>query len=314
MASLIDTFLANIKQKGFVKSNRFVAFIRPNRWVTQKLGYASSFDISTRLAITCYSSAISTPTFLTHEFGVTNPQRVIPYGWNANNSSGISLEFYCLGDYFEKEVFYNWMRTICDPQTREIAYYDDFTKGTEIDIVLLPNFEASFEGVMEYIQNTDQVTALPGYTFTEVYPYMYNFNGGNVNYSSVTAPASVKVDFMFREMHPFSWKPDTSVFGELKPVSAGEYSSFKKDVVNKTLEDSQRDFAEYKKRLNKIEKEREKIAKEYDQRRNVPRGVDGKLLNPKVDGLPAENPNDRISSSLFGALSFVQQGRGFGIF
>jgi hypothetical protein len=324
---LIDTFLANIRDKGFVKSNRFVSFIRTNPYVTQALGYSNSFDISTRLAVTCYSANVQSPTFLTHEFGVTSPNRLIPYAINSNNASGISMEFYCLGDYFEKEFFTNWMRTIVYPVTRQVAYYDDFAKGTEIDVVLLPNFVADFEGVMDYIENSDKKInegSLPGFTFTEVYPFMYTFNGGSVNYQANTTPASVKIDFMFREMHPFMWKPPTpgtiakpnnySRFTDEEALQRVSNFNGKAETVKAKYEDSKKEFQQYLKKLNKIQYEKQKIAKEYDQKRNIPRGVDGKLLNPQVDGLPAENPNDRIRQSLFGALSFVQQGRGFGIF
>jgi hypothetical protein len=313
MPPLIDTFLANIKQNGFVKSNRFVAMIRPNNFVANALGYSSGLEIANRLAVTCYSASIQAPTLFTHEFGVTNPARLIPYGWNSNNASGMSMEFYLLGDYFEKEIFHQWMRTIVNPETRNVAYYDDFAKGTEIDIVLLPNFVRDFEELLEFVSNnnTDRTTSqFPGYTFTEVYPYMYTFNTGSVNYSPVNVPTSVRVDFMFREMHPFNWKP--SSMGTI--IQPNDYNAFRAEVVNSNLVSARAEFQQYVKSLNKISYEKQKIAEQYNQSRNIPRGVDGELLNPKVDGLPAENPYDRIRRSLFGALSFVQQGRGFGIF
>lgn len=333
MPPIIDSFLSAIKNHGFVKSNRFMAFIHPNQYVSTRLGYTSPLsNITSRLALTCFSAAVQTPTFMTHDFNVTNPQRLIPYAMNTNNASGMGMEFYCLGDYFEKEFFHRWQRIIVDPMSREVAYYDDYTKGSKIDIVLLPNIVRDFETLADYMAtSTDpKEFRLPGYTFTEVYPYMYSYNGGNVNYAPNTSSANVKVDFMFRDMHPFGWAPDAppneiANVGAFKPFTDKDTlkkvytpdGAWKKlynaEAAKAEWQQSQRDFTEYQRKLNTIDYEKKIVLEGYNQSRNIQRGVDGKLLNPKVDGLPAENPNDRIRSALFGALSFVQQAQGFGI-
>jgi hypothetical protein len=332
MPTLIDSFLATVKQNGFVKSNRFVAFIRPNKYVAEKLGYfgGAAMDITSRLALTCFSASIQAPTLMTNEFNITSPQRLIPYASNSNNASGMSMEFYCLGDFFEKEVFHLWQRNIVDPTTRSVAYYDDYAKGTEIDIVILPNFVRDLEELVNYMGGgADDLPPLPGYTFTEVYPLTYTYNGGSVNYSASTAPATVKVDFMFREMHPFNWTfpplvempsvdsftpfTDKDTLSKVYTPPGAWQTLYNAEAAKAEYENAQREFTQYQKSLTKIEYEKQKIAQQYNQSSNIPRGVDGNLLNPKVDGLPAENPNDRIRQSLFGVLSFVQQAQGFGI-
>lgn len=318
----IDTFLSQIRDKGFVKQNRFVAFIRPNQYVASRyLGYGGqSLAISQRLAVTCFSATIPTPSVMTTEFGITIPSRLVPYALNTNNQSGASFEFYCLGDMFEKELFPRWIEGIINPKTREPDYYDNYTKGSEIDLVIVPNIVKTFDEIVDFVSTASRRRAreLSGFTFTEVYPYIYSYNNGSMNYSASTSPTTVKVDFMYREIIPFN-RPDDSGPSDprtnLPVVEIGDTqtSLFQREIQEFSLDDAYREYGQAQKRNLSAQYEKKRVAELYNQTSNVPRGVDGKLLNPKVDGLPAENPNDRIRSALFGALSFVDQARGFGI-
>lgn len=310
----IDTFLAEIKDKGFVKSNRFVAFIRPNSYVSsQYLGFGGrTLGISQRLAVTCFSASIPSPSMMTSEFGISYPSRLVPYAKSSNNQSGASFEFYCLGDMFEKELFPKWIEGIVNPETKEVDFYENYTLGSEIDLILVPNIVQSYDEVVEFVSSASsrRNKSMSGFTFTEVYPYMYAYNNNSVNYQSTTTPATVKVDFMFRDIVPFGKLPNSTRI-EIDDVDT---SLFRKEIKEYSIAQAQRDFHESQQRELTSRYEKERVAEVYNQSRNVPRGVDGKLLNPKVDGLPEENPDDRIRRALFGALAFVQQGRGFGIF
>lgn len=317
----IDTFIAQIRDKGFVKSNRFVAFIRPNNHVTSRyLGYEGGQSISAvtqRLAMTCYSASIQSPSFFTHEFGVTLPNRLVPYALNTNNGSGASFEFYCLGDMFEKEVFHKWMRNIVDPYTREVDYYNDYAKNTEIDLLIVPNYVETLDELIEFVSigSAGGRTPFSGFTFTEVYPYNYTYSDGSLNWSPSTSPATVKVDFMFREIIPFGSYPKARIdIGDTQQsLSWDQSNAFTIEKANQRIKEQEKSLNEIGKRQLKNQKEKERIAREYNQSRNLTRGVDGKLLNPKVDGLPPEKYGSTLDDILRRGLSFVEQARGFGI-
>lgn len=268
----IDTFLTEIRKRGFVKPNRFIAFIRPNQYVAQNyLGYGgASLAISQRLALTCFSASIPSISMMSSEFGISSPSRLIPYAKTTNNQSGAALEFYCLGDMFEKEVFHKWIDGIINPTTKEVDYYDNYTKGSEIDLIVVPNIVKTYDQIVEFVANPTMNRVLTGFTFTEVYPYIYTYNSGSVNYQPNTSPTTVKVDFMFREILPFGSLPPSRI--EIPEDTA--INPFRKEIKEYTLEEARRDFAEAQRRELNIQYE------------------------------------NNIQRALFSALSFVQQGIG----
>jgi hypothetical protein len=174
---------------------------------------------------------------------------------------------------------------------------------------------------------------------TEIYPYNFTINGGAQAYSNSPEPLKVKVDFMYREISRINEPKITGIDNAMRIVDDnGNFTRqtvretaesllsrsallrsinqtySRSDVVQTTLEESQRDFKESQRRESKSSLEKAYTRQKYNQEQNVPRGVDGKLINPKVDGLPEENPNDQISQLLTKALTFVAQGQGFGQF
>jgi hypothetical protein len=129
---------------------------------------------------------------------VTQPVRLIPYGINTNNTAGVSIEFYVLGDMFEKNLFQLWQNIIIDPITKQQSYYNDYAKGSSIIIAQIPNIVSSFEGSLKAIVELEQIA---GIKLSEIYPYNFTVNGGSQNYASANEPLKVKVDFMFREIN-----------------------------------------------------------------------------------------------------------------
>lgn len=332
MAKFIDGFLANMRDKGFARPNRYLVLIQPNPAVASALGYNPE-ELKQRLAMTCSSATLPSKSFMTHEMAISQPTRMIPYAINSNNSSGASFEFYVLGDMFEKNIFELWQNLIVDPVTKEQSFYDDYAKGSSIIVAEIPNFVSSLEGAMEVLGNRD--TSISGITLTEIYPYNFTINGGSQNYGTAQEPLKVKVDFMFREVTRINQPRPRGIDSALRAVDEnGRFvretvresamsilersrlmqdlrKKFTADVVDATLQDAQNDFKEMQRRESKSMVEKYYERKKYDQTRNVPRGVDGRLLNPKVDGLPATNPNDEISQLLTQGLTFLAQGQGF---
>jgi len=195
-ARFIDSFIANMKYKGFAKANRYLVLVEPNPYVASKLGFNAS-TIKQRLAMTCSSVAQPSKSFMTHEMSVTQPVRLIPYGINTNNSAGVSVEFNVLGDYFEQNIFQIWQNLIIDPVTKQQSYYDDYAKGSSMIIAQVPNNISSYEEGLKALVETEEISGL---RLSEIYPYNFTVNGGSQNYASATEPLKIKVDFMFREI------------------------------------------------------------------------------------------------------------------
>ena len=333
--NFVDGFMANMRDKGFAKANRYLVLIEPNPSIAASLGYSSE-EIKQRLSMTNFAVTLPQKSFMTHEINITQPARLVPYAINSNNSAGASFEFYVLGDMFEKNVFEMWQNLIVDPVTKQQSYYDTFAKGSSITIAELPNIISSFEGALEGIVSQNLIS---GMKLTEIYPYNFTINGGAQAYSNSPEPLKVKVDFMYREISRINEPKITGIDNAMRIVDDnGNFTRqtvretaesllsrsallrsinqtySRSDVVQTTLEESQRDFKESQRRESKSSLEKAYTRQKYNQEQNVPRGVDGKLINPKVDGLPEENPNDQISQLLTKALTVVAQGQGFGQF
>jgi hypothetical protein len=333
--NFIDGFMSNMRDKGFVKSNRYLVLIQPNPSVAASLGYSSE-EIKQRLAMTCSSASLPTKGFLTHEIIFTQPSRLVPYAINSNNSSGASFEFYVLGDMFEKNVFEMWQNLIIDPVTKQQSYYDNYAAGSSIIVAEIPNIVPSFEAAMEVMSKQNLIS---GIRLTEIYPYNFTINGGTQTTAQQTEPLKVKVDFMFREIVQISEpripeiasgmrmvndngnftrqvvrETAASILSRAALLRSSKSVYTRNDVVDTTLQEAQNDFKESQRKAATTSIEKAEIRRQYNQSANVPRGVDGRLIQPKVDGLPQENPNDEISQLLTKALSFVAQGQGFGMF
>jgi len=273
----VDSFIANMRDKGFAKANRYLVLIQPNPYVASQIGIPAN-SITQRLAMTCASVSQPSKSFTTHEMSVTQPVRLIPYGINTNNSSGVSVEFYVLGDMFEKNMFQMWQNIIIDPTTKQQSYYDDYAKGSSIIIAQMPNIVSSFEGGLKAMVELEQIA---GIKLSEIYPYNFTVNGGSQNYASATEPLKVKVDFMFREITLIKEpKPSDINSGirlvddngnfriqQIRPTAEdilarsqllrqAENVYTRNDVVRATLEEAQRDFAENQRRQAQMQLER----------------------------------------------------------
>lgn len=302
ITQFVDTFYSNIRQHGFAKPNRYIALIQPNEYVLKNyLGFSSNAinSFTLRLAATCHSAAVPNPTFFTHDFGITSPQTLIPYALNSNNASGISLDFYCLNDMFEKEVFHAWMNGIVNKNTRHVDYYNNFAKNSNIYFFMVPHSVTSFEEMISYMSDRPTPSLygprISGVILKEIYPFNYSINGGQLNHAPANNPMGIKVDFMFREMIRFG-EPDDS-----------DMENFNQNVDNELLSKS---LKELRAQSLKSDYEKAKTREKYNNSRNIQKGVDGKLLNPETDGLPNEySPPNFLTK----ALTFVEQLRGFGI-
>ena len=187
-----------MRLRGFARPNRYVAFIKPNPYVAQSYLNYPQMDVMQRLAMTCFSANLPSKTLQSHEMKVALPTRNVPYGVDTNNSGGAAMDFYCLGDYFEKTVFESWQRGIVDPESRQLDYYDNYAKGSSIYIIQFPTDIGDLNDAVNGVNNPS--TTLTGIQLTEVYPKTVTINDGAVTYASAQDPLKVRVDFMYRDI------------------------------------------------------------------------------------------------------------------
>lgn len=228
--AFVDNFMSLLRNKGVVRSNRFLALINVNQYVASKIGYSSD-TIKRRLLSTCFNTGQPTKGFLTHESAITSPVRLIPYAINSNNSSGVSMEFYVLADMFELEFFKMWQSLIVDPVTKEQAYYDDYAKGSSITIIQVPYNVYSLDTALVG-ERSQMVT---GIELTETYPLNFTINNGTLDYAQGSEPMKVRVDFGFREIKSTSadYSQDKWIHDSLPPVD--ENGNFLERLAQQSL-------------------------------------------------------------------------------
>lgn len=306
-----------------MRPNRFIMMLDVPFNISNLLGYGT-IEIRERLALTVSSISLPAKSFMTHDMAISTPNRLIPYGLNTNNSSGASFEFHVLADMFEKNLFEKWQNLIVNPTTKESGFYNSYAKDSSISIVQLPNWAQDTETAIRILGEDIGTHTIK---LTEVYPYNIQLNNGSQNYGQSTDSLKMKVDFMYREIRRGNEaKPirpgvpaldNNGNFVATIPDGAGleivdDNGNFVRDgLVSTTIEDTRRDWEELQRREAQSMLEKIEARKKYDQSRNVPRGVDGRLINPQTDGLPARNPNDEIREILNQGLAFISQGQGF---
>jgi hypothetical protein len=197
--SFIDSVYGRARETGWAAGNRWLFMLFPNRQVQKGIGMRFVEDVA-RLATTCKSVVLNEQTWYSTEQSYLNagPNRIFPYKRNTNNGSGFKVQFNVGTDMFEKEFFESWLRYIQNPITRQWRFYDDYAKGSEIYLMLLPNHVQNFSSAINAMYKGNII----GYRFTEVYPFSMNINGGSLNYTNVTDPLFSDIGFMYHDMVP----------------------------------------------------------------------------------------------------------------
>lgn len=227
-----------MRVNGFARPNRWIAFIRPNDYVIKNYfgsKYGGYSEIADRLAMSCYGVSVPNRTILTHEQKLTYPVRHIPYGLDTNNSSGVSFDFYCRGDYFEKEVFEQWINGIISPQTRLVDFYDDYTMGSYVFIVNFPTSIGTLEETNEFVPTTTspkKPNMVSVIALTGLYPKQITINDGALNYSPSQEPMKIKVDFMYRKVDRYEQQYVIDINKGIKFIDDNGNDPTKNGLVN----------------------------------------------------------------------------------
>jgi hypothetical protein len=159
-----------------------------------------------RLSMNCLQVSIPDASFTTSDFQVVGPKRAIPQNQNFGDNNA-SFQFNCGTDLYEYNVFRSWQRSIVDPVSRYVAYYDDYAKNCSITVVPLPNNVYNYNYVLEMLANN----RLYGIKMTEVYPRSVGVN--QLQNASTNALMVSSVSFGYRELVPhYSWDDDLKYF------------------------------------------------------------------------------------------------------
>jgi hypothetical protein len=198
--SFNDQQIQQGRQVGWMKANRYLVLIFPNKNVQDGIKMRLVQDTA-RLATTCKSINMNEQTWYTTEQQdiIAGSSRIFPYRRNTNNTNGVRLQFNCGTDMFEKEFFENWLRYMQNPVTKRWRFYDDYAKGSEMYLLLLPDHVANFNQAAGALFSgaTSRIT---GYRFTEVYPYSINMNGGALHYQTANEPLYMDIGLMYHDM------------------------------------------------------------------------------------------------------------------
>ena len=324
--SFQDQVYGRARDTGWASGNRWLVLVFPNVNVRNAIGMNFVPDVA-RLATTCKSIVLNDQTWYTTEQNQIDagPSRMFPYKRNSNNSSGIKIQFNCGADMFEKEFFEEWLRYIQIPYTRQWRFYDEYTKSSEIYLLLLPNHVKNFEMSMTDMYERKIV----GYKLTEVYPMSLNINGGSLNYDASNTPLFSDIGFMYHDIVPLleNHTIPKEYSNTIPTVTDTGFPVIENDRFKDILTSSQANLdkavngftvgsANSRAKLGEVQQRQrtilESYAKELQEYKNedFPRAVDGRVVysTPRQGGLQLGLTLLSQTQGFFGAGFF---GNGF---
>ena len=121
--ALINDFIAQIKEGGLARTNRYIVDFRPP--------VAGDDDTKRKLVLFCDQVQIPGQNFSTVQNRVFGEFREVPYERIYDN---ITLSFLVDSGMNVKKVFDKWMDKIADPYTRTYGYYKDYTVDMTIEV------------------------------------------------------------------------------------------------------------------------------------------------------------------------------------
>ena len=121
--ALINDFIAQIKQGGLARSNRYIVDFRPP--------VSGDDDTKRKLVLFCDQVQIPGQNYSTVQNRTFGEFREVPYERIYDN---ITLSFYVDTDMNVKKIFDKWMDKISDPTTRTYGYYKDYTVDMTIEV------------------------------------------------------------------------------------------------------------------------------------------------------------------------------------
>ena len=242
-----------------VNFGRSTGYMRANRYCILFQGVPSSIEMrkqdngvlwgidNKRLSLNCLQATLPEASFATSDMQVAGPRRSIPQNQSFGDNNA-SFQFNCGTNLYEYTVFRAWQRSIIDPISRYVAYYDDYAKNCSLTIIPLPNSVYNFAHMLELLNDH----RLYGVRLTEVYPRSVSVN--QFQNTSTNNVLVSNVSFAYRELLPhWSWDDDV-----IYSIHAG--ISYIMDMTSNTTRVSDDQLHGIRKDLTAEEKERIKGA------------------------------------------------------
>lgn len=205
-ASFIEDQVDFLRSTGYLRTNRYCILFQgvPDsiEMRNQDNGFLWGMN-NKRLSLNCLQINTPDSSFATQDFQVVGPKRAIPFSQEFGENRA-SFQFNCGTDLYEYTIFRAWQRSIVDPISRYVSYYDDYAKNCSLSIILIPNNVYNYEHVLELLEQG----RLYGIKMTEVYPRNVGVN--QLQQATTNALVISSVDFAYRELIPYaSWDDDT---------------------------------------------------------------------------------------------------------
>lgn len=188
--SFAQEILTFSRQIGFMGGNRYCVLFRNTPRASGMLRIDSK-----RLSLNCSSVTFPDATFSVLDRDIAGPKQTIPYVQQYGDSSA-PFEFSCGTDLYEYLVFRSWQKTIIDPVSRYVGYYDNYAKNCSLTVMLLPNYVRNYNEALERIEANE----IYGITYSEIYPKTVTLKQAQ---SAATGVLGVTVNFGYREVVPF---------------------------------------------------------------------------------------------------------------
>lgn len=260
-----------------VNFGRSTGYARPNRYCILFQGVPSSIEMrkqdngvtwgidNKRLSLNCLQATLPDASLNTSDMQVVGPRRSIPHTQNFGDNNA-SFQFNCGTDLYEYTLFRAWQRTIIDPVSRYVSYYDDYAKSCSLTLIPIPNNVYNYAHMLELLNEH----RLYGVRLTEVYPRSVGVN--QFQNTSTNNVLIANINFAYRELLPFwSWDDDVKY-----AVHAGISQIM--DMTSNTVRVSDNQLRGIRKDLTAEEKERLKASWLAKSPFDLNQGIFGSLL------------------------------------
>ena len=138
----ISDFIANVKSDGMAKQNRFWVKIgsipRMYGEIGKLLSNGGGRKELEKIHMFCKSVNLNGIQIASTPIRLTGETIDVPYG---RNFSPLSMIFYVDRQLIVRQFFEDWVSSIVDPNTRELAYYSEYC--VDIEIYVLDKTESS---------------------------------------------------------------------------------------------------------------------------------------------------------------------------
>lgn len=190
MPSITD-FVANLTKNGLARPNRFLVTILP----PSSLGFSQ--DAGRQLQFACEGASIPGATIETHDYRSYDMPVKVP---GQKTFENVDLSFRTDRDFTELRFFKRWIDEIYDPNTGDVAYFDEIKGKVVISVLdnsgisrlkveLKDSYPISMSPVELNWGSNDEYVKLQ---VSFVYRYL-EMESDNTSYSSIssTAPTSL---------------------------------------------------------------------------------------------------------------------------